>query len=655
MSFELNTKQTNKFINLINKKPKSGIDRSGNAIIPYDWQSAANKVVGSSRLSIVNVPTGAGKTPFMYLQIAEELYDNKRKAIVVVPQIMIEKEFGTKQIETQYGIMTLKPSKSEDYNSEESKCTFVDKFVKGKVIKGDSDMIDDDRFLICPYPTFINWIESITDESLLDNLFICIDEAHHLQSTKNSLGVIEQNKLSAACKTIYNANNTRILLATATYFRGDGKNILDEDMMSMAVRYNMTLYDMLRDSDICEDLESISFQYSLTSVSLKKIMKQFHEEEKFTGYWIPNVMSNASSGKKTDVTAICESFGKRITDKNTLLKLGVTTEEFMAAKGIIEYYKTKSGFVHKVLDLALDDNSKLYASWKNRSEREDFLINYQDDTVKYKWITDVIALNKMKEGTNWKPMNRVVIIGHRDSWVDFMQIIGRSFRHWEGKKNVDVLNVMPMKLSHLNEEDAADEIRKHLTCVYRLMSLEDMIAPASYSFDLKETNGENKEKGERRNLILDLFDGKEDKLNTFYERVHTDSCRELKGIELGEAKELFDGIIERNLSMFDISVELDELKGVSERMWRRLAKLTKPNYLDLPQLSFDVLDSYTWYNDYMQFIGKTATKDILAMVAKESFLLLEREKWDTPKWVKYALENHPDNQEYEARLAKKNN
>jgi len=243
----------------------------------------------------------------------------------------------------------------------------------------------------------------------------------------------------------------------------------------------------------------------------------------------------------------------------------------------------------------------------------------------------------------------VVIIGHRNSWVDFMQIIGRSFRHWKGKENVEVLNIMPMKLSHLNEIDAADEIRKHLTCVYRLMSLEDMIAPASYSFGPKETKEDGKE--ERRNLILELFEGKEDKLHEFYERVHTDSCRELKGVELEEAKGLFAGIIARNLKLSDISVDSDELKEVSERMWRRLAKLTKPNYMNLPELSFDVLDSYTWYNDYMQFVGKAATKDILAMVAKESFLSLEREKWDAPKLVKWFVENHPDNQKY--RLGKK--
>jgi superfamily II DNA or RNA helicase len=587
----------------------------------------------------------------MYLQIAEHLYSNKRKAIVVVPQIMIEKEFGTKQLETKHGILTLIPSKSDDANSDESKRIFVDKFIKTKVFEDDSNIIDDDRFLVCPYPTFINWIESITDESLLDNLFVCIDEAHHLQSEENALGVVEKNKLSAACEKIYNAKNTRLLLVTATYFRGDGRNIIPDEMMSKAVRYNMTLANMLSDSDICQDLKSISFQYSLTSVSLKKIMKTFHEENKFTGYWIPSVNANESNGKKADVTSICESLGKRITDKNTLLKLGVTAEEFTEANGIIEYYKTNTGFLHKVLDLALDDNSKLYASWKNRAEREDFLIKYQNDPIKYKWITDVIALNKMKEGTNWKPMNRVVIIGYRGSWVDFMQIIGRSFRHWPGKENVDVLNVMPMKLAHLNEEDAADEIRKHLTCVYSIMSLEDMIAPASYSLGQKETREDNRERVEQRNLILELFEGKEDKLNTFYERVHTDSCRELKGIELEEAKELFGGIIERNLKMSGISVDSDELKEVSERMWRRLARITKANYGDMVSLSFDVVDSYTWYNDYMLFVGKAATTSVLDMVAKESFLARGMEKWDTQKFIRWCKENHPHNIEYRQNKA----
>lgn len=603
----------------IPKTKGDGIQRNSDddVLTPYKSQNAGDNTIGYNRLGIATLPTGWGKTLLFYLQVIrffKKMKKNKKaKFLLLVPQLLIAKDFGKMKIKTSKNeIVTIEPTRQ---NSEDDtiKQEFLEDFVNREINNKSEDF--NDRFMVCCYQTFINFYNNLKDKSILNNIMIGVDEAHHLENTENSLGGIESNLLGGIVHEIFDNNTTRLLLATATYFRGDGRGILSRKMMKEAVKYNMTLDKMLSDINICPNLKEIGFAYILRTSPLYKIateindMGEINEEDRFTGWYIPNVNSSDSTGKVSDDKSIRKSFGKRVTDKNELLSLGLTEEEIEAGKNAVDYYVTTKGFVRKVVDLALDDKHKLFPNWINRDNREDFLVKYQNDrkTGKYKWITDVIALNKMKEGTNWKPMNRIVIVGYRNSLVDQIQIIGRGFRDWDGKKRVEIINVISRKFNHLNEEETAKQINDLLKCIYGIMCIEDLVSPFYLNLD-KISKKQTKELIKQHNILTRLFENKEDKRTTFEYSVAEDLFRKCDGMSEKEAKPHFKDIVALHLGNADISATSEEIDEVSYYMWRKTAyRLMISRGIDMSKIDMNCLDAYSIADGCMYFLGKSVT------------------------------------------------
>ena len=116
-------------------------------------------------------------------------------------------------------------------------------------------------------------------------------------------------------------------------------------------------------------------------------------------------------------------------------------------------------------------------------------------------IDVVVALGMFKEGGNWRWADREIIVGHRSSLTEVIQMIGRLFRDVAGKSHVEAYQLLPFAFDQTNKEQTRQDLNQYLASILLSMLLENVVSPVL----LPERRG-RKGPGERPvNYLREVF------------------------------------------------------------------------------------------------------------------------------------------------------
>jgi superfamily II DNA or RNA helicase len=466
----------------VDSKPTSSID---GFFAMREWQIRAFDRFKAEPLMILNAPMGSGKSWFMCLLSAFKMKtDRSLRSIIVVPQTIIASGFINAKIQMPDGEKLHWQIKHNLCKEECSKGT-VNYFIKW-LEKESRSIVLSERVILCTHATLVAAFKKLKSEGrlyLFKNVLLWIDEAHHVKNVvaegfddaviNNNIGELVTYLLDDSLA------NVQIGLTTASFFRGDRASLLTDDMEARFKRFNLPYDEYLKSMKY---LKSFSFNFLLSGHSYVKGIEQVIRSRKGKDIiYIPHPMSQYSTGNKyQEVDNIISIYGN----------ISHTTKD-----GVI-VVQGKDG-ERKILDLVSEAQRK-----QKKSYLDNPIIKKQHDALDV-----IIAVGMFKEGANWIYANRSIIVGARSSLVDVYQMVGRLFRDAEGKRHVEVIQLLPFSLDQRDEESFRENLNNYLKAIYASLILENILNPVKIKPMQKVENKASNEDGDNTktnwlNLVL---------------------------------------------------------------------------------------------------------------------------------------------------------
>lgn len=397
---------------------------SDEAMILKEWQDECFEKLYPFRLRAILAPMGSGKSPQAQRIAYEDFEKNGQKIVFIVPQTDIGKGFthckikisDKKEIEMRVTERFNLVDKDKDIGS----CTnLFDQFLRAKKSKSKP------LVLVTTHQTFTRIYKRLKDNDQLDrfkNISIFVDEAHHLADFSNE-DVEYSNELTKAINCILDVESNKVTLITATPFRGDGLPLLREEHMSMFMDYVYSWNKYFRDAQY---LRGFLYNFVLHKGTdylpgIREIIKidRKSEDKFFRRTLVHLAYRNSISAKKCKHQEVEDILNEFKDDDTSLPKNW---------RKSICFKIQNNGHMIKVVDLVDDTCPKL------REKRKDYIKKF---SKKEGGPDLIIALNLMKEGSNYKPLERCIIIGERKSLTDNIQTTGRTFRDYPGRNEID--------------------------------------------------------------------------------------------------------------------------------------------------------------------------------------------------------------------------
>ena len=462
-------------------KTASSLQSTKSGFLPlYNWQQEAYKLKDCQTV-LFNTPTASGKSVLMRAIAAYEHINKKRKVIIVVPSQELAKEFENveeNRLRWQTGkteipeFTVAHPLYTEN---NQGRVNTLKEFIKSA----------DSGIMVACNQTVIGAFGE-TPNKHLTNICMLIDEAHHSssqyydddESEVLSDGVNEIGRIIRKCYK----HKVILRFFTATFYRDDRKSVIPADIMNTTKIYDMKLYEFLQDTQLTE-VENIKCDIRFAKGNNSEIgghhfaLKSIWDNNPNikTAVWLsnPNKFNKIIQTEKA-----IETIGKPIISKIKLKQMGVTDKELEESQGTVIYVNHK-GALKRIVELSLqsvDECTPKLLKWYrgsvcDRNDRENYF-----NKVKNNHIDVCIYLNKGQEGTNWKALERAVIYEQRKLGRS-TQMIGRTLRKWNGKKNVNVHFVLPQILCSTLNEDTAEKINDYLNTLWASMIIDNIIEP----------------------------------------------------------------------------------------------------------------------------------------------------------------------------------
>ena len=165
---------------------------------------------------LVKAPPASGKSrALMFVALDKLANQGIKKVIVAVPERTIGRSFTNTDL-IKYGFY-------EDWRVDPKYDLTLPGSDSGKVQK----LVDflnskDGRILICTHATLRFAYDKVGDDHSFDDIFLAIDEFHHVSSEDSSV-------LGTALKNIMHNSSAHIMAMTGSYFRGDSAPILSPE------------------------------------------------------------------------------------------------------------------------------------------------------------------------------------------------------------------------------------------------------------------------------------------------------------------------------------------------------------------------------------------------------------------------------------------
>lgn len=512
--------KTQEVFDIIYKKDRKPINlpkTKSTFVIARDWQKKCFEALKNYQHVIINAPPGCGKSRMMDFLSADTIRRNPEfRILITVPQSIIAGEYNEK------GIQGLRlPDTNEDFVWESAHNYCSDKPDNGCVnqvidwLKGPNPTIGD-KVCLCCHATLTlvyNRLKAENKLHLLNDLFLWIDEAHHLMSAETEYNTEIQNRLGEVVSHVLRKKNGRTYmgLVTATPYRGDKLPMLTEEQNDMFESFSYPMDDRLNDMYY---LESFKWYFHITGpkpvFEIKPLLK---ETNKKTIIYLPHSTSPNSTNKYKEANWIKDQYhkifgGKRIDTKSMTI------------------FRKKNGKEFRILDLVHETN---------RDSKKKYMREHIND----KDACDVvITMSMFKEGADWIHAERVIVVGLRKSETDMNQIIGRLFRDVEGKKHVEGVVVFPLNFK--KEEDVYEDLTNYLNSLMSSLLMENRFAPVKIRGKIskkaaKIMGGQNVRSG----FLEKVFNGNIAKQSEFLNKC----VRVLAGSNVKNIKDAYDIIL----------------------------------------------------------------------------------------------------------------
>jgi len=457
-----------------------------------NWQRLAFLALCDTTYSIINAPMGSGKSLLMCIISAYRLLKNPSlRCIISVPQTIIGSGFRRQSFKLpdgrkidwvpQYNFC------NDDEYPDEGTIQGVISFLKGPHASFN------DRILLCTHATLVAVYKRLKDRnqlSLLKNLMLWIDEAHHVKNIDMDVEWAQGTYISARVSNgigdlsahfvDHPEMNLQLGLATASFFRGDRCTLLSKEMEPKFKRFNLPYDQYLESMDY---LRSFSFSFRICNNDHSKTIKEILQTRRGKDIiYIPHPVSRHSSGCKYKAV-------DRIISRCQEVYGGTKTDE---PNGLAVLRNGKSDY--KILDLVDEDQ---------RPEKKQFTTTINDDRNA---LDLIVALGMFKEGADWIWADRSIIVGPRNSLTDMIQMIGRLFRDAKGKKHVEIVVLLPFSLEHVKKKELRDNLNSYLKAVFASLLLENVLHPVKIKGPAPSEDKDGKKSGKSNESHLSFFE-----------------------------------------------------------------------------------------------------------------------------------------------------
>lgn len=375
---------------------------------PLSWQNTLSDFCKENgRYIQLNAPGGCGKTTWAaYNSVVESIdTDNSRKMLFLAPMTTICDSYS----ETLYFNYKGKKRKwnvSHRYGSGSNmeSIRMIKEFLSIKVVPGISIM----SAASVTHQGWVQFWDSLTlkeKKKLLQDVTIYIDECHHCKNDENKEDIYLDTRLGSFLRDVLDINNStcKIILMTATMFRGDEKDIIPKKYQKKFKSWNMSFEDYMEILQI----DKFNFDY----VAYDK-----------------------------DPLNLIISVMKKHIDKRHIVVLPAKGIRFRNEETLKRYMESFEKIFKKerILDLVTPETQE-----KNKpllkKKPEDYDL--------------IVACNIMVEGSDWPPASVLHNTRLAQSVLLSTQISFRLFRRYDKKNEIWVYNYLP-------EEMFTDGVRK---------------------------------------------------------------------------------------------------------------------------------------------------------------------------------------------------
>ena len=565
------------------------------------WQKEAIDRLHKERLCKVTAFTGSGKSLAISGLVALKLIqDPNKRAIIAVPQKDISQSWVGNEI--AYNDDKIFLSTSNLTKDSKSKKEELKKFLNSKNTKGKAAVVTQQLLATS--------VEELQD--LKDVIFV-LDEAHH---SKNAGEDGESNRIGSLLEELAREESNEIILASATFFRGDKANILTADLESKLESYSCGFDQTIKEYKYLKSVIATVNTYVENSFeeSLSGYIEKFPERNGII--FIPPVGSTASAGKERDLQyAINAIAGTKNPKVETCAKTGFN---------FVVRNKKKVYFA----DLVSEHN--------DRGAINKSINNLKDTKGSRNKLHYIIALRMFTEGSDWRDCDDAHIISQRGSLTTFIQMAGRALRDAKDKQKANIIYHIP---TDKKEDCCKDDFNRFFGCLTHVMIFNTFTDDKVVLTTRKDTTEDGKERKEKKMSVIDVANeldiNEQELLETITEVTaklavwDADNPNTTEEEKIDKAKSLFKEQLE------DHNPDDDHLYVLAKSLLKQSRKLSK--LAEKPEdFDMDMCDEEYGLFDWIS--SKALDADFLSKV-RDYF---ESREWLEPEEIRdfFAKHNH---------------
>lgn len=403
-----------------------------------DSQAIAFKTLANHDLTILNAPTGWGKSVTICATIgAKLLADPTRKAVIAVPQHIISKGFITDiKICLPNGKTILWSVAHNLCDTTSQRVKYLKLFLTCPAAKELAN-----RVAVVTHHSLANAFNSLTDseaQDAIDSTLVVIDEAHHIQANEELC-----NRIGSVIGKIINGGGG-LLLATAFFFRGDTLPIISAQNLDAFTRHVIPFDEYWNG---LRHLKKYKYEFVAYAGTPWRALAKLIEHEQ-----TPTIIYCPPDGHRLLMGGDKAEFIRRVV---TLLRRHYNAELWTPeADGTGSY----------IVDFVDTDH---------RPDKIKFVNEHPDS------VAVVLTVGMFREGADWPHAQRVIDLIPSMSDQDRNQRFGRLIRDKSGKASVAYYSLFP-ELIDGTKEDQRRELSKLFAHFHASLIMESAISPIRY-------------------------------------------------------------------------------------------------------------------------------------------------------------------------------
>jgi len=379
-----------------------------------EWQPEALEVLCRANRRRLLAPTGSGKSLVQRAVMWHDVLQGS-KALITVPQVVIGKSFRAKKIELPNGDRFEWAPGVELFDCDDSTIETLSRFVLDPPGPTYSS-----RIAICTHDTLRGTHKELMRKGkswgAKGRVSLAIDEAQFLKMDTALVGGKEKddfNRLGEVATYWIEQDPGNLMLATATWLRGDQTTILRRELLETFAKYQLTA-----DRYLATFPKGFEVVFSYAMGSPEDVLKHLFTEpcRKVIDFMRHTSTIDDSTNKYNLVRSRFEALGKYTTGD------------------VYNVHERPDGSSLVSLDLVTD---------KPESARKFRQRVFLDSLESHKNQPDyVAAMNIGKMGLDWEECNTAIIDTERTSMGDRMQMGGRTLRIFPGKMRAEILTIL---------------------------------------------------------------------------------------------------------------------------------------------------------------------------------------------------------------------